>query len=330
MWRSESRWRSILLPATLMLVAAAGRGDVVARVGDVAIQRQEVDALLSRLGGAAGGDQAERHRAQAAVLEQIIDERIVREELARAGVAIEPAAVEAAIDRLRQQVKAQGKELETVLAASGRSIESLREQATLEMTIEAYVRPRLTDAAMKRIFEANRRELDGTLLRVSHIVLRPDSVGGDVAEALRQRAAAIRSEIVQGHISFADAAKQFSAGPSRRQGGDLGWIGPDAPMLEAFAREVYPLAKGGITEPFLTMFGVHIAMVTAVEPGRIGLAQVRGRVEKMLASELARGLVAEGRAKTPISIAPGVPHFDPATLGQPIARRPVVVRAAGE
>lgn len=131
-------------------------------------------------------------------------------------------------------------------------------------------------------------------------------------------------------MSFADAAKQFSAGPSRRQGGDLGWIGPEAPMLKTFTSEVYPLAKGGITEPFLTAFGVHIATVTAVEPGRIGLAQVRGRVEKMLASELVRGLVTEGRGKTAISIAPGVPHFDPATLGQPIASRPVLVRTADE
>jgi parvulin-like peptidyl-prolyl isomerase len=304
-------------------------GDVVARVGDVAIERQEIDALLSRLGGAAG-DADQQQRVRAAVLDQIIDERIVRTELARAGAAVDPAAVDAAIDRLREQVAAHGKDLATALAASGRTIDSLREQASLEMTIAAYVQPRMTEDSINRVFENHRRELDGTRLRVSHIVLRPDAASADAGEALRKQADAIRSEIVQGRLSFADAARQFSAGPSRRVGGDLGWITPEGPMLETFSSEVYPLAKGGISEPFLTIFGVHIATVTAVQPGRVGLSTVRSRVEKLLAAELVRALVAEGREKTPISVTPGVPHFDPSTLGQPAASRPVVVQAADE
>ncbi len=334
MWSCPSCFRGLLLAAIGMLVTAVGHADeprdVVARVGDVVIGREKLETLLGRLGGAASGDETQRQRAQASVLEQLVDEQILRAELAKAGVAIEPEAVEVAIDRLRQQVKAQGRDLETALAATGGTIESLREQASLEMAIAAYVQPRMTDDAINRVFEANRRELDGTRLRVSHIVLRPDGVGGNPDETLRQQAALIRGEIVKGHMSFADAAKQFSAGPSRREGGDLGWIGPEGPMHEAFSREVYPLARGGITEPFITTFGVHLATVTAVAPGRVGLSAVRGRVEKLLATELVRGLVAEGRTKTPVSIAPGVPHFDPATLGQPPARRPVVVRAGSD
>ncbi len=330
MWFARRRSRCVFPAVLAFLVAASGHAaeptDTVARVGEIAVERQQVDALLRQLGVAPEAEAAQRQRAEAAALEQLIDEQILRAELIRAGMGVTPEAVAAAVDKIREQVTAQGKDFDASLAASDRSLESLREQVALELAIQAYVRPRMTEAAIKRVYEKNRRELDGTQLRVSHIVLRPDGVGAAAdPETLRTRAAAIRSEIVQGQISFADAARHYSAGPSRRQDGDMGWINRNGPLLEAFAAEVYATPKGSITEPFLTIYGVHIATVTAVEPGRMGLGAVRERVEKVLASEIVRGLVAEGRKRMPVWIAPGMPHLDPATLGQPTPVRPVVI-----
>ncbi len=327
---SASRCHGIVI-AVLVLVAAVdsarAQGDVVARFGDDAIVRGEVDSLTRRLGLSDAADEAQRQQAFAAVLEQIIDERALRGELLQAGMGVEPEVVATVIDRLRQQVTAQGKSFDDFLKESNRTLDSLREQVALELAVEAYVRPRLTPDAINRVFEQHRRELDGTRLRVSHVLLRPDGGGGEeIVEQLMKRAEVIRREIVQGRVSFAEAAAMHSAGPSRREGGDLGWINRESPMIDAFAAEVFTLAKGGVSEPFLTLYGVHIATVTAVEPGRAGPTAVRSRLEKMLAAEIVRGLVAQGRRRTPVTFSPGVPHFDPDTLGQPAARRPVVVR----
>nr|MCS5617842.1 peptidylprolyl isomerase [Pirellulales bacterium] len=140
-------------------------------------------------------------------------------------------------------------------------------------------------------------------------------------------AAGLRRQIIQGRISFAEAARQHSAGPSRRSGGDLGWISRDGPMLDTFSSQAYDLAKGGVSQPFVTRFGVHLVTVTDVEPGRIGVDAVRTRLQKMLAAQLVRGLVMQGRLRMPVTVAAGVPHFEPESLGKPPAERPVVVRA---
>jgi parvulin-like peptidyl-prolyl isomerase len=157
------------------------------------------------------------------------------------------------------------------------------------------------------------------------VVLRPEAGGdGGLATGLLERAAAIRTEIIQGKLSFADAARQYSAGPSHRQGGDLGWIGREGPLLDTFASKAYGLAKGVVSPPFVTPYGVHIVTVTGVEPGRLEVDAVRPRVEKLLAAEAVRGLVATGRRQTAVTFTAGVAHFDPATVGRPVDERPVV------
>jgi parvulin-like peptidyl-prolyl isomerase len=311
---------------TGLAASADDPAGVVARLGEETILRKDVDAFASRVGLDAVADEAQRQRVRATVLEQLIDERAVRAELTRLGLGVEPDAVETAIDRLRQQVTAQGKNWSDFLAASGKSLESLREQVALELAVQAYVRPRITSDALNRVFEQNQRELDGTRLRVSHVVLRPNTGGSEAAiKDLIEQAETIRQEVVQGRVSFAEAAARWSAGPSRREGGDLGWVTREGPLIESFTSVVYKLPKGGVSEPFVTPSGVHLATVTAVETGRVGPTAVRSRLERILASELVRGLVVEGRRRAGVTFSAGVPHLEPATLGEPNERREVVV-----
>jgi len=328
------KWCLRFLIAPVLLSGFAALADepdpVVARLGETEIHRSEIDALARRVGIDGLSDEDQRQRALATVLEQVIDERALRSELDRLGIEADPAAVDSMIDRLRQQVTAQGKNWTAFLAEQGRSLESLRAQVSLEVAVQAYVRPRITGDALNRVYDQHKRELDGTRLRVSHVILRPDAVGDATMKALMEQAETIRQDVVQGRMSFAEAASRWSVGPSRREGGDLGWIQRDGPQIEPFTSVAYQLPKGGVSEPFVTPYGVHIVTVTAVEPGRTGPTAVRSRLERMLASELVRGLVVEGRRLGGLTFAPGTPHLDPATLGESNDRRPVVVLDAVE
>ena len=313
------------LVATL---AAAQESDVIARCGSAVVRRVDLEKVVGRLGLAATADEPQRQRAEAAILEQLVDERILRIELDRLGIRATGPEIEAAVARLREQVASRGLAFDDFLAAGGRTPGDLDAQVALEIALEKFVRPQITAAAIAETFEKNRRELDGTRLRVSHIVLRPEAGGSDAAAGLLERAAAIRQQVVQGRLSFAEAARLHSAGPSRREGGDLGWIGRDGPMAEGFSRRAYGLSKGSVSPPFSSPQGMHIVAVTAVEPGRIGIDAVRPRLEKILAQDLVRGLVVAGRSRTPVSFAAGVPHFEPATADQPLDQRPLIVGAA--
>ena len=225
------------------LPAVADEADVIAHCGEAVIRRTDLDKVVRRLGLANQAAGPQRQRAEAVILEQLIDERLLRGELDRLGIRATRAEIDAGVVRLRDQVQGRGLEYEAFLAASGRTAGDVEEQVALEIALEKFVRPQITAAAVAEAFERNRRELDGTRLRVSHIVLRPEAGGdGDLAAGLLERAAAIRTEIMQGKLSFAAAARQYSAGPSRRQGGDLGWIGRDGPLVDAFAGQAYGLA----------------------------------------------------------------------------------------
>lgn len=299
----------------------------VAFVGETPIDRTAIDVVLRRLHPTTKPSVEQRMQLEASVLEQLIDEALLRNELAAQLSEVADAEIAAGVERLRGQLASRGVKLEAFLAESGRDEQGLREQIRLEVALDKHVRPRMGADAIEAFFEQNRREFDGTRLRVSHVLLRPDIVDTDGIDRRVRQAETIRRDILQGKITFDEAARRFSAGPSRQQGGDMGWITRTGPMVEAFTKPVFALAKGDVSKPLVTPFGVHLAKVTGVEPGRIGLDAVRTRLEQMMAAKLVRDLVAKARAATPVRYAPGVAHFDPATPLEGTGTRRIVVEA---
>ena len=60
---------------------------------------------------------------------------------------------------------------------------------------------------------------------------------------------------------FAELAKKYSIGPSKVQGGELGWFDPKQ-MVPAFAEAVMKMKPGEMTlKPVKTRFGYHIILV---------------------------------------------------------------------
>ena len=301
------------------------KGPPAVFVGDTPIDRTAIDRVIRRLHPASKLTGEQRMQIEASVLEQLVDEALLRSELSRQLVEVADGEIQSGIDRLRGQLASRGIPFEAFLAESGRDEQGLREQIRLEVALDKYVRPRMTADTMEAFFEENRREFDGTRLQVSHIVLRPDIVDTDGIERRVRQAEAIRRDILQGRVTFDDAARRFSAGPSRHNGGDMGWIMRSGPMVEVFTKPVFSLAKGEVSKPLVTPFGVHLVKVTNVEPGRIGLDVFRSRLEKMLAAKIVRDLLTKARSSTKITYTPGIAHFDPATpVDGPEARRILV------
>ena len=63
---------------------------------------------------------------------------------------------------------------------------------------------------------------------------------------------------------FSKLAKKYSIGPSKNNGGNLGWFGPGQ-MVKEFEKATFKLKKGMITaKPVKTKFGYHIIMLNDV------------------------------------------------------------------
>ncbi|MGD2038649.1 MAG: peptidyl-prolyl cis-trans isomerase, partial [Desulfobacterales bacterium] len=85
-------------------------------------------------------------------------------------------------------------------------------------------------------------------------------------------------------------ARQYSEGPTKTKGGDLGTFRREA-MVKPFADKAFSLKAGDISEPVRTRFGWHIIKVEKVNPAKTrSLDEARNEIEKTLQTDRARNL----------------------------------------
>lgn len=278
--------------------AAADAADVLVTVGEERISRGDLARVLELQGAAALTDGAAKTQATMLALEKLVEERLLRGEVDRLKIT----ATENEVDRAVAQLTAQGKLRESAVDAT------VRRQVALDLCLRKMILPEFDEAARHRILERHRREIDGTRVRISHIVLRPDAGrGADAVPDTLRRAAEIRTRIVDGGMSFAEAAARFSAGPSRHRGGDLGFTPRSGLHHEAVAAAAFAVSEGEVSAPVVSPFGVHLVTVTAIEPGTADPRALAPRIEQIWARQAIADLVARLRKTTPIVYAAGVP-----------------------
>jgi parvulin-like peptidyl-prolyl isomerase len=283
---------------------------VVARVNGQPIYRAEVDRAIA---AALRGQQVDPRQLpllRASALAELIDARLVQDYINRAQLGASREEVDVALAELKARLKEQSVDFQQFLAQTNHTEISLRRQLEWQVGWGKYLRQRITEGTLETAFQRYRRQLDGTQLRVSHILLRPVQAGeGTSLEQEIRKAEAIRREILAGRITFAEAAARDSSGPSRRQGGDLGYIPRHGLMVEAFADAAFRLKVGEISPPVVTSFGVHLITVTDEKPGEKTLAEVRDQLQPLLAQQLLEDLVRKQREEARVEFAEGFPHF---------------------
>ena len=174
--------------------------------------------------------------AQAQVLEEIVNRRLVLAYARRVGEAPGAAELDKAKKELQIRLAAQGRKVSDVLKAESITAADLDRQVLWRLVWDRFLARYRTPQRREAWFQKHHAELDGTELVVSHILLRPAAGAGlEEIEGLEKQAATIREEIVAGKVDFPAAARKYSAGPSGKQGGRLGKIGRHGPMDEAFS-----------------------------------------------------------------------------------------------
>jgi peptidyl-prolyl cis-trans isomerase C len=127
-----------------------------------------------------------------------------------------------------------------------------------------------------------------------------------------EEAVAAKARIDEG-AAFADVAREISTGPTGPNGGNLGWFGAGA-MVPEFEQAVAALEVGGVTEPFETQFGWHVA--TLLET-RVQALPTLDQVRSQLAQELQEVAITariEELAEMQTVVRPEEGQFDPALI----------------
>ncbi len=294
--------------------ASSGAADsaVVATVGGEPVYAKEVSRLLGVVVHGKPVNPQALPALRAQTLEEIVDRRLVLAYARRTNRGAAPAELEAARKEFLAKLQSQRRTLADYLKGQGIDKADLERQLVWNVVWEKYLARYVTADRVAAYFQAHRRELDGSEALTGQILLRP-AAGAQATEELLEKARRLRQEILDGKITFADAAKQYSSGPSARQGGELGWIGRHGAMGETFCRAVFALEPGQVSEPVKTPFGVSLIRVNRYKPGPKQLANVRKTIQEALARELMEKLADAERPTSPVVFTGKLPYFKPGT-----------------
>ena len=136
------------------------------------------------------------------------------------------------------------------------------EEAATRLLLEREVQvPECDEATCLRYFDNNRaRFRSAPLLAVRHILLECAPEDAEARSLVQEQAQALLQRLQQAPGSFAELALQYSACPSKAQGGALGQIskGQTVPELE---RQLFTLASGLASKPLESRYGWHVISV---------------------------------------------------------------------
>ena len=293
---------------------------VVATVGDAPISARDVERLLRKATGGKQVNPAALPVLKAQVLAEIVDRRLVLAYARRTNAAPGKAEIDASVTEVKTALELKGRSLEGYLKEEGITEADLRRQAAWRLVWPEYLARYVTEERLAAYFKEHRREFDGTQVAVSHILLRPaPGAGPQAIDELVRKAEGIQEEITSGKLSFGDAARKYSSGPTAAKGGELGLIARHGAMVESFARAAFALKPGEVSRPVVTPFGVHLIRCVRIKPGEKRLDDVRKEVSEALARQLLDKLAETERRYTAVKFTGAAPYFKPGTreLGAP-------------
>ncbi len=151
--------------------------------------------------------------------------------------------------------------------------------AYLSFPANAYMElDAIEEDEMKYYYETHIEEFtEQEQIRARHILVEEEETAREVREQ------------VSGGADFAETAREYSTGPSKENGGDLGFF-TRGRMVPEFEEAAFALAPGEISEVVKTQFGYHIIKVEDKKPARVkDYEETADTIRKTLALDNAEG-----------------------------------------
>jgi parvulin-like peptidyl-prolyl isomerase len=303
--------KRILAGLSLLVVAGglsaqAPQDRRVAAVNGEPIMQSEVDAVLKATlpQSPTPLSEAQKKEAQATAINILVEDMLMRQFLRKNAAPAGQADIEKDMNELAASLAKDKQTVADFLKMTGQTEAQLRADIAARLQYKNFVSPRLTDQAVKQYYDTNKIFFDKVQVRASHILLKvPANASQNDRQMLYNRALAIRQEIMNGQLQFADAAKKYSDCPSKENGGDIGMFPYKFVVLEPFAKAAFSMKVGDISEIVTTDFGYHIIKVTDRSQGQpSNFEQIKADVKEIFANEIYQLIITQQRREAKIEM----------------------------
>lgn len=213
----------------------------------------------------------EEQRSQ--IVQNMIDEQLMNEEIARLNLTVDPKQVDAYLDKVKKDAGADEIAFEAQMQDMGITLEEFREKVETDMLKQRLVSGMvgaklvITDADIESEFEKN-PEVQGGLRYHLRAIIVP------TAEEMETVVDAVRG----GSMTFAEAAQAYSVGPVPEEGGDIGSIALHA-MASDWQQALQDVEPGELAEPFESN-GQHV-LLELVETSKLNVDDFPGMRDKL-------------------------------------------------
>jgi peptidyl-prolyl cis-trans isomerase C len=250
---------------------------------------QEMTPVRQRMGMTGeNADEARLEELRKQVLDNLIRRELIFQESQKKGFKVDEAAVEERLSALRarfpdpeqfQQMMDQMNFTEDILRRQ------IREQLTIQKFVESEIveNIEIADADAKAYYEENPDQFEQPeQVHARHILIKVEENAGEEARAeARRRIESVQRKLEEGG-DFAKLAEEYSEGPSKSRGGDLGFFSRGQ-MVESFEEAAFAMEPGETSGIVETQFGFHlIEVVEEKAAGTQGYDEAKPRIEQML------------------------------------------------
>lgn len=246
-------------------VAAKRLEGVIARVNGSIIDSKSFYAEVDRISRRNPRIPADRlARIENNILTRLIDRELVNQAIEKEGIEVTEAELKASFKEYKKRFQSD-EQFENYLKHGKITVDTitkrLRDKRSLEKLIEAKGELKVTAKEATVFYDKNIKfYTEQAKVKASHILLKlPPNATAEQEKSVLTKIKKLASRLKKGD-DFATLAKEFSEGPSKTKGGDLGYFGRKQ-MLKPFSDKAFDMKKGQTSGPVKTRYGYHLIRV---------------------------------------------------------------------
>ncbi len=270
--------------------AAKDPNEVLLKIGDKTLTRGALDADVAKVLAAQGGEmpaeQAVYFKQQIAnqLAQQFMIETILKAKAEKLGYTLSDEDFKAREAEFLEAVKGRPdapKSLEEAAAKSPLGKERALAEMKTGLLLDKMIKEEVINKDKTDYTADAQKMIDGIKARNAKVVSEADALK-KITELKKQIDALPEKDKA---AKFAELAKEHSACPSGKSGGDLGEFAHGM-MVPEFDKAAFALEVGKISEPVKTQFGYHLIMTTKKTPAVEAKDGQEGTEEKCQASHI--------------------------------------------
>lgn len=259
--------------AGILLVTSRNSAKGIAQYNGGFISQEEFDTEVIKMTTAMfpeGHEMSEEETIsfKAQVLNNMIVKAVYTKVMDDLDIQVEEATLNAQLDQLIARYGTK-EDLIADIESKGFTYEEIQNEFRYQLRLQELTNyaatsdAEVSDEEIKTYYD-EQKDLQFTrppmVSSASHILIQNDDANPTIA---LEKIKTIREEILAGK-DFAEAAKEYSEGPSGPNGGDLGSFGMGQ-MVPEFEAVAFSQPIGEVSEPVLTQFGYHLILVNGRE-----------------------------------------------------------------